>query len=118
MPDSAVATFTDPDAYHAAIRDVQAQGVVSGRGDFRADFATIRLDRLSLQRAKETLPRVTYSAVDPKQFGIVFVTHPGPASIHQRPRIIARRGRCVPRGIGGAQSILGGPSMGLHRSDA
>jgi hypothetical protein len=77
MPDSAVVTFTDPDAYHAAIRDVQARGVVTRLGNFRADFATIRLDRLSLQRAKETLSRVTYSAVDPKQFGFVFVTHPG-----------------------------------------
>jgi hypothetical protein len=25
MPDSAVLTFTDPDAYHAALRDVQAE---------------------------------------------------------------------------------------------
>jgi hypothetical protein len=75
MPDSAVVTFTDP--YHAAIRDVQARGVVTRLGNFRADFATIRLDRLSLQRAKEILPRVTYSAVDSKQFGFVFVTHPG-----------------------------------------
>jgi AraC-like DNA-binding protein len=74
---SAVRTFTDPDAYHAAIRDAHAEGVVTGRGDFRAESTAIRLDRLSLQRASETLPRVTYSAVDPKQFGFVFVTHPG-----------------------------------------
>jgi AraC-like DNA-binding protein len=77
MPDSAVLTFTDPDAYHAAIRDAQAQGVVTARGNFRADFAAIRLDRLSLQRTKETLPRVTYSAVDPQRLGISFATHPG-----------------------------------------
>jgi hypothetical protein len=69
-------TFTDPDAY-AALRDVQAAGVVNGRGDFRAESTTIRLDRLSLQRARETLPRITYSAFDPKQFSIAFVTLPG-----------------------------------------
>jgi hypothetical protein len=55
MPDSAVRTFTDPDAYNAALRDVQAQGVVTGRGNFRAELATVRLDRLSLQRTQESL---------------------------------------------------------------
>ena len=32
MPASLVRTFTDPDAYHAAIRDTQADGVITGRG--------------------------------------------------------------------------------------
>jgi AraC-like DNA-binding protein len=75
MFSSAVRTFTDPDAYHAAFRDMQAESVITGRGSFRADFTTIRLDRLSLQRGEETLPRTAYSAVDPKVFGIVFATH-------------------------------------------
>jgi AraC-like DNA-binding protein len=77
MPDCAVRTFTDPDAYHAAIRDAHAEGVVTGRGNFRAESTAIWLDRLSLQRSKETLPRAVYSAVDPKVFGIVFATFPG-----------------------------------------
>jgi AraC-like DNA-binding protein len=77
MPSSSVLTFTDPDIYHAAIRDTHAEGVVTGRGNFRAESTAIRLDRLSLQRARETLPRVTYSVIDPRQFGFVFVTHPG-----------------------------------------
>jgi hypothetical protein len=57
MPESSVRTFTDPDAYQAAFRDMQAESVVTGRGNFRAEFATVRLDRLSLQRGVETLPR-------------------------------------------------------------
>jgi hypothetical protein len=77
MPDSAVRTFTDPDAYNAALRDVQAQGVVTGRGNFRAELATVRLDRLSLQRTQESLPRTTYSAVNPKLFGIIFPIYAG-----------------------------------------
>ena len=77
MPSSTARTFTDPDAYHAAIRDAHAEGVITGRGNFRADLTRIRLGRLSLQRAKETLPRVAYSAIDPKQFVLVFVTDPG-----------------------------------------
>jgi AraC-like DNA-binding protein len=76
MSSSAVRTFTDPDAYHAAFRDMQAESVVTGRGAFRAEFTAVRLDRLSLQRGTETLPRTAYSAVDPKLFGIAFPTDP------------------------------------------
>jgi len=42
MPESAVLTFTDPDAYHAAIRARHIDGVVTGRGDFHADLTRIR----------------------------------------------------------------------------
>jgi AraC-like DNA-binding protein len=77
LADSAVLTFTDPDVFHSAIRDAHAEGVVTGRGDFHAEFATVRLDRLFLQRSQETLPRTTYSATDPKLFGIIFATNPG-----------------------------------------
>jgi AraC-like DNA-binding protein len=77
MPGSAVRTFTDPDTYQAAVRDAQAEGVITGRGEFRAVSTTIRLDRLSLQRCEETLPRTVYSAVDPTVFGIIFATSPG-----------------------------------------
>jgi len=38
MADSAVLTFADPDAYHETLRDVQAQGVVTARNNFRADL--------------------------------------------------------------------------------
>jgi len=76
MPDSAVLTFTDPDAYHASRHYAHAEGVVTTRGNFRAEFTTIRLDRLSLGRNEETLPRIVYSAIDPKMFGIVFAIYP------------------------------------------
>ena len=59
------------------ICNAHAQGVITGRGKFRAESTTIRLDRLSLQRCEETLPRTVYSAVDPNAFGIVFATSPG-----------------------------------------
>src|SRR5262245_39189709 len=73
---SAFRTFTDPDAYHAAFRDMRTASVITGRGDFRADFVAIQLERLSLQGAKETLPRTAYCAIDPRQFAIGFATHP------------------------------------------
>jgi AraC-like DNA-binding protein len=76
MPFTAARTFTDPDAYFAAIRDTHAEGVITGRGNFRAESTVVRLDRVSLQRSVETLPRTTYTAIDPKVFVIAFVTHP------------------------------------------
>jgi len=78
VPSSIVSTFDDPDAYQTAIRDVQAETVVTGRGAFCAYLAAIRLDRLALQRGKETLSRVAYSALDPGRFGVVFTTSAGP----------------------------------------
>ena len=77
MRSSTVRTFTDRDAYHSAMRDTQAEGIVTKRGNFRVELTNIRLGRLSLQRSEETLPRTAYSAVDPKLFGIVFITSPG-----------------------------------------
>ena len=77
MSGSAVRTFTDPEAYEAAIPNVHAKGVVTGRGNFRAESTAVQLDRLSLQLNKETLPRTVYSAVDPKLFGVIFATVPG-----------------------------------------
>jgi AraC-like DNA-binding protein len=81
MASSTVRTFTDPDAYHAAIRDADEKGIIIERGNFRADWTGVRLGRLSLQRGEESLPRLSYSAIDPKVFGIVFPTCPGP-SVH------------------------------------
>jgi AraC-like DNA-binding protein len=79
MPSSTVDTFTDPDAYHAAIRHAHAEGIVIERGTFGAELTNIQLDRVSLHRSKETLPRVTHSVVDPKLFLMVFPIFSGPA---------------------------------------
>jgi hypothetical protein len=54
MPASSVLTFNDPDAYHAAIRDAHTEGIITGRGDFRAESTRIELDRVSLQRGEES----------------------------------------------------------------
>ena len=72
---STVRTFTDPDAYHAAIRHTHAEGIVTGRGQFRAELTLVRLNRVSLHRSEEALPRLTYSAVDPALFLVAFPVH-------------------------------------------
>src|SRR5260370_11059345 len=82
MPDSAVLTFTDPDAYLVALRDVQAQGAITGRGKFRAELTRVDFHRLSVHRGEETLPRVASSALDPKLYGIVFATNPAQPSAY------------------------------------
>jgi AraC-like DNA-binding protein len=74
MPHSAVTTFTDPDAYHAAIRNAQVEGVVTGRGSFRAELTRIDLHRLWIQRGDESLPRVLRAATGAKRAGIIFPT--------------------------------------------
>ena len=77
MPASAVDRFSAPNALHAAIRDTHAEGIVTGRGEFRAELTCVRLDRLSIQRSRKTLPRIAYSTIKPKVLVIIFGTHPG-----------------------------------------
>lgn len=81
MPDSAVLTFTDPDAYHAALR-TQAQFIVPARGNFRAELTRVDLHRLSVHRGEETLPRVANYVIDPKLYAIVFATNPSQPSAY------------------------------------
>jgi hypothetical protein len=50
MPSSATRTFTDPDSYFAGIRNLQIDGVITGRGKFRAESTRIDLHRLENQR--------------------------------------------------------------------
>ena len=76
MSRSAFQNFTDPDTFQAAFHDMRAKSFITGRGNFRANFTTIQLDRLSLQGAEETLPRTAFSGLDPRKFAIGFATHP------------------------------------------
>lgn len=74
MPASAVRTFTDPDAYHAAIQNAEVEGVVTARGTYRTELTRIRLHRLWMQRGSESLPRVMNCKVDGTRLGILFAT--------------------------------------------
>jgi AraC-like DNA-binding protein len=58
MPSSSVRTFTDPDAYFAEIRNLQIEGLVLQRGQFRAESTRIDLHRLWMHRFDEYLPRI------------------------------------------------------------
>ena len=74
MPDSAVLPFTDPDVYHAAIRNAQVEGVVTARGSFSAELTRIDLHRLWMLRGEESLARVHNVAIGRSRVSIFFTT--------------------------------------------
>ena len=83
MPESAVATFTDPDAYHANIRRTQVvEGVVTARGEYRAELTRTDLHRLWVQRGDETLARVLNFAPSGERVPILFATDQRQAAMH------------------------------------
>jgi AraC-like DNA-binding protein len=83
MPDSAVMTFTDPDAYHANIRRTQvAEGVVTTRGEYRSELIRTDLHRLWLQRGDETLARVLNFTASGERVPILFATDQRQAAMH------------------------------------
>jgi AraC-like DNA-binding protein len=75
MPSSSVAAFTDPQSYQAAIHGAQIEIFPTTRGDFRAELTRIRLDRLWLQRGRESLPRVFVGAIKAGRAAIGFLTN-------------------------------------------
>jgi len=71
MISSTVRAFNDPDAFHKAIRDAQAEGVITRRGNFQAELASIRFDRISIHRSTERLSRLAYSVVNSNLLGVI-----------------------------------------------
>jgi hypothetical protein len=83
MPDSAVMTFTDPDAYHANIRRTQvAEGVVTAGGEYRSELTRTDLQRLWMQRGDETLARVLNFTTSGQRVPILFATDQRQAAMH------------------------------------
>ena len=73
---SSTNTYTDPDAYEAAIQPAHWKMLVSSRGTFQAELTQIKLPRLWLQRGRESLPRVTCSTVSTERPPFAFLTDP------------------------------------------
>ena len=76
MPSSATRTFTDPDMYFAGIRNLQIDGVITKRGEFRAESTRIDLHRLWMHRFDESLPRIMRITPSGKRSVILFATNP------------------------------------------
>jgi len=75
MPSSAIRTFSDPDRYFAGIRNLQIDGVVTKRGNFRAESTRIDLHRLWMHRFDERLPRIMRITPSGRRLVILFATN-------------------------------------------
>src|SRR6476660_7285074 len=76
MPSSATRTFTDPDIYFAGIRNLHIDGVITRRGEFRAESTRIDLHRLWMHRIDESLPRIMRITPSGRRLVILFATNP------------------------------------------
>jgi AraC-like DNA-binding protein len=76
MPSSATRTFTDPEMYFAGIRNLQIDGVITKRGEFRAESTRIDLHRLWMHRLDESLPRIMRVTPSGQRSLILFATDP------------------------------------------
>ena len=63
MPSSTVTDYSDPYEYQKTVQSVDVQVYLTGRGKFEANVTRIKLDRLRIERARLSLPSVTYSTV-------------------------------------------------------
>jgi AraC-like DNA-binding protein len=77
MASSSYRTFADPEAFWPAIRARQVQGVVTARGQFRAELTRVDFDRLLMQRVSENLARVLDASIHAERVGLVFLPDQG-----------------------------------------
>jgi AraC-like DNA-binding protein len=108
MPDSAVMTFTEPDAFHAAIRTAEVKGVVTVRGDYRAELTRIELHRLWMQRGVEGLPRVMNVRRRDPRVSVFFMTEQEQSPLQVRGMVLGK----------GEIAVLGYGSADHHLSSA
>lgn len=74
MPSSAIRRFSDPEMYFARIRNLQIDGVITKRGEFRAESTCIDLHGLWMHRFDESLPRIMRITPSGKRVLILFAT--------------------------------------------
>lgn len=70
---SAAHAFTDPDLFGRAIRGGNAEIVVLGSGDFRADLRRVQFEHLQMQRAHESVARIAWARNDPARAPLIFL---------------------------------------------
>jgi AraC-like DNA-binding protein len=76
MPSSAVRSFADSEMYFAGIRNLQIDGVITKRGEFRAESTRVDLHRLWMHRFDEDLPRIMRITPSGKRSLALFATDP------------------------------------------
>jgi AraC-like DNA-binding protein len=81
MPSSTVRTFTDPDAFYGAIRNM-VEGVVTAAGSYRAQFTRVDFDRVWTTRGDENLARVLTLTARVERAMILFATDQNQSPTH------------------------------------
>jgi hypothetical protein len=76
MPSSVIHTFAAPDAYFAGMRNLQIEGLVTRRGEFRGEANLIDLPRVLMCRFDENLSRIMKVSPSGRRAGILFATNP------------------------------------------
>ena len=82
MPTSAVARFTDPYAYQAAIAAAEARVFSVAPGPFRAALTTVELGGLCVQHGSENLARSIVLRAEPGTCQLFFLRSCAPAMLH------------------------------------
>jgi AraC-like DNA-binding protein len=94
MLSSRVGTFTEPEEYAAAIRQVTVQDTITQKGNFAAKLHRIDFHCLWIQRFSETLSRTSYMDEWGGREAIVFGMQPGPPltrnGVELRPNSISQ----------------------------
>jgi len=71
VPVSGIRSFLDPDQFHSAIRGGNGLLTFLGKGMFKAELTTIQVGRLTLQRGRENLPRLSSSGIPANRVGML-----------------------------------------------
>jgi len=82
MSSSSVANFTDAHAYGAALCAVDAEILVIGKGDFRAELTEIDLPRLRIRCGHENLPRISHVRVPAERTLLCFPSDARQPAMH------------------------------------
>jgi len=73
MAKGAALTFNDPDGYAAEFRDIRISLTITGSGDFKARLIRLKLQHLEVYCCCESVRRIAYISLPPKQ---VFISFP------------------------------------------
>jgi hypothetical protein len=76
MLSSAVRSFSDPDAYGAAVRAPNLELVANGKADFSAKLISVGLRRLWMQRSTANAGGIACGSMLPGRAGIMFSLPP------------------------------------------
>jgi AraC-like DNA-binding protein len=72
MADGGTLSFTDPDRYASAIDDARLKVTITGAGDFKAQLTWLTLQHLKIYRCCESLSRIGYISLSPRQTFLSF----------------------------------------------